>query len=162
MNLSIERANVRDAQEILALQKLAYQSEAEIYGDYTIAPLTQTLDEIEADFARQVVLKAVTDEGVERRAERRIVGSVRAYQESNTCYIGRLIVHPGWQNQGIGARLMAEIERAFAQAERFELFTGYRSEKNLHLYHKLGYQTLREQKVNEQLTLVFLEKCIAS
>ena len=154
MNFSIERADVKDAPEILALQKLAYQSEAEIYGDYTIAPLIQTLAEMQADFARQVVLKAVADGGTERR----IVGSVRAYQEGDTCHIGRLIVHPEWQNQGIGTQLMDEIEHAFAQAGRFELFTGYRSEKNLHLYHKLGYRALQEQKVNEQLTLVFLTK----
>jgi hypothetical protein len=33
----------------LALQKLAYRSEAEIYDDYTIPPLTQTLGEMRAD-----------------------------------------------------------------------------------------------------------------
>jgi len=37
----IEQANVVDAQEILALQKLAYQSEATIYNDYTLPPLME-------------------------------------------------------------------------------------------------------------------------
>jgi hypothetical protein len=50
MNTIIERASVEDAQEILALQRLAYQSEAEIYDDYSIPPLTQTLEAIRADF----------------------------------------------------------------------------------------------------------------
>lgn len=146
----IERANFHDAAEILTLQKIAYRSEAEIYNDDTIAPLTQTLAEMQADLERQVVIKAVTDG--------RIVGSVRARQSGDTCYIGRLIVHPDWQNQGIGSRLMAEIERIFAQAARFELFTGCRSDKNLYLYQKLGYRPFKEQPVNEKLTLVFLEK----
>ena len=48
--MSIEQAMIDDAQEILALQKLAYQSEAEIYNDFTIPPLHQTLDEIKAEF----------------------------------------------------------------------------------------------------------------
>ena len=47
LNMMIERAKIEDAKEILDLQKLAYQSEAEIYNDYTIPPLTQTLEEME-------------------------------------------------------------------------------------------------------------------
>lgn len=43
-------AEIRDAETILNLQKLAYQSEAAIYNDKTTAPLRQTLDEIRAEF----------------------------------------------------------------------------------------------------------------
>ena len=59
---------------------------------------------------------------------------------------------------GLGTRLLTEIEEAFSQAERFELFTGDRSEKNLHLYRKLGYEILRNKELTEKVTLVFLEK----
>ena len=48
--MSIERATIDDAQEILVLQKLAYTSKAEIYDDFTIEPLHQTLEEIRAEF----------------------------------------------------------------------------------------------------------------
>jgi hypothetical protein len=41
--MMITQAAAADAAEILALQKLAYQSEAAIYQDYSIPPLTQTL-----------------------------------------------------------------------------------------------------------------------
>lgn len=41
----IERASLEDAKEILELQKLAYVSEAEIYNDYSIPPMMQTLDQ---------------------------------------------------------------------------------------------------------------------
>ncbi|MEJ2737951.1 MAG: GNAT family N-acetyltransferase, partial [Anaerolineae bacterium] len=87
-----------------------------------------------------------------------IVGSVRAYLQDGTCFVGRLIVHPSFQNQGIGTRLLGEIERAFDQAERFELFTGHLSERNLYLYQKLGYRPYRNRTVSEALTLVHLEK----
>lgn len=146
----IERANVENAGEILDLQKLAYQSEAALYDDDTIPPLTQTLEEITADFERQLFLKASVDG--------RIIGSVRAYEREGTCCIGRLIVHPGFQNQGVGTRLLNEIERAFVQARRYELFTGDKSERNLYLYQKLGYQPFRTAMVTEELGLVFLEK----
>ena len=45
----IQHAELRDAAEILALQKIAYRSEAAIYDDDAIPPLTQTLAEMEAD-----------------------------------------------------------------------------------------------------------------
>ena len=152
MVVSVERATVKDAQEILALQKLAYLSEAATYDEYGIPPLTQSLEELQADFERQVYLKATLDG--------RIVGSVRAHERERTCFVGRLIVHPDSQNRGIGSRLMEKIEAAFAQARRFELFTGHRSERNLYLYQKLGYRPFRREQVTTALTLVYLEKVV--
>jgi GNAT superfamily N-acetyltransferase len=148
--IAIVRADVNDAQEILDLQKLAYQSEAAIYDEYNIPPLVQTLEEITADFDRQRFLKAVED-GM-------IVGSVRAFEREGTCFIGRLIVHPDFQNHGIGTRLMHEIEMRFDQAQRYELFTGDRSERNLYLYQKLRYEPFKTERVNDSLALVHLEK----
>jgi ribosomal protein S18 acetylase RimI-like enzyme len=150
MELIIARAELGDATEILTLQRLAYQSEAEIYGDDRIPPLTQTLPALEEELREQVVLKALLDD--------RIVGSVRARVAEGTCYVGRLIVHPEVQNRGIGTRLLAEIERCFAGPTRFELFTGHRSVRNLYLYRKLGYSEFRLQRLSPKLTLVYLEK----
>ena len=146
----IEHADVEDAEEILALQKLAYQSEAAIYDVYTIPPLTQTLAEITADFDEQYFLKASVDG--------RIIGSVRAFESEGTCFIGRLIVHPDFQNRGIGTWLMSDVEQIFDKARRYELFTGHKSERNLHLYQKLGYEPFRTERVTESLVLVHLER----
>jgi ribosomal protein S18 acetylase RimI-like enzyme len=149
--MSVEHAKIEDAEEILKLQRLAYQSEAEIYGDYSIPPLTQSIGEIEEEFGNRIFLKASSDDG-------RIIGSVRAYENQGTCFIGRLIVHPDFQNQRIGTRLMCEIEKRFGQVERFELFTGHLSKRNIYLYEKLGYREFRREKVHENLELVYMEK----
>lgn len=148
----IERASASDAEEILSLQKLAYRSEAEIYNDFNISPLVQTLEDIEADFRRQIFLKAIVDG--------RIIGSVRAFAEEETCFIGRLIVHPDFQNQGIGTKLMNEIESLFRTCRRFELFTGDRSERNIYLYQKIGYNIFKTEKINDNPTFVYLEKIL--
>ena len=148
--VNIKRATVPDAGELLALQKLAYRSEAEIYDDFRIPPLVQTMEQMEMDFEKQICLKAVVDG--------KIVGSVRAFAEEGTCYIGRLLVHPEFQNRGIGTELMGRIEEVFGESKRFELFTGHRSEKNLHLYGKLGYRAFKTERVHDHLTIVFMEK----
>ena len=150
--MEIERAMISDAEEILILQKLAYRSEAEIYNDFNIPPLVQTLESIEKDFENQYFLKAVMDG--------KIIGSVRAYTKEGTCYIGRLIVHPDFQNRWIGTDLMNEIERIFNTCRRFELFTGDKSERNLYFYQKLGYKIFKKAKITDQTMVVYLEKKI--
>jgi len=145
----IKKVKVDDLEEILALQKLAYQSEAELNNDFTIPPLLQTLGEIRAEFGQMLFLKVVKDN--------RIIGSVRAHVKDETCYVGRLIVHPAHQNCGIGSRLLQEIESRF-KCRRFELFTSQRSERNLYLYAKFGYREFKRAALNEKTTLVFLEK----
>ncbi|HNT73423.1 MAG TPA: GNAT family N-acetyltransferase [Anaerolineae bacterium] len=147
--VAITGAAEADLDAILALQKLAYRSEAERYSDFTLPPLRQTPEEIRADFARMTFFKATSGE--------RIVGSVRGYEKDGTCYIGRLIVHPDVQNRGIGARLLQTLEQHFSTARRFELFTGHKSEPALHLYHKLGYREFKRQEMATH-TIVFLEK----
>ena len=91
-------------------------------------------------------------------ADGKIVGCVRGYVRDGTCFIGRLIVHPDLQNQGIGTRLMNEMEQHFHQARRYELFTGERSERNLHLYQKLGYRAFRTERLTDRVAIVYLEK----
>ena len=148
--MQIKTAGIKDCAEILDLQRLAYRQEAEIYNDFSIQPLMQTLDEIKKEFGSRTVLIAITDY--------KIVGSVRAYEGNDTCYIGKLIVHPEYQNRGIGFRLMKEIEGKFNTAKRYELFTGDRNEKNLYIYKKLGYKIIRQEKVSDKVNIVYLEK----
>jgi len=146
----IERASLDDAPAILELQKLAYQSEARLYDDWKLPPLTQTLVALREEFAASVTLKA-TEVG-------RLVGSVRAREANGVCQVGRLIVHPEQQGHGVGTMLLRHIEAEFPGASSFELFTGSRSEGNLRLYERLGYLRNREQVLSQSVTLVFLEK----
>ena len=148
--VNTEPADIRDAREILDLQKLAYRSEAAIYDDYTIPPLIQTQEEMEADFDDNLFLRA-SHEG-------KIIGSVRGRLGRGTCFIGRLIVHPAHQGRGLGTSLMNEIERRFPKAERFEIFTGHRSEGNLRLYARLGYRVFKREKISDALNLIYLKK----
>ena len=147
--MEIERASESDAHEILVLQKTAYLSEAEICHDFTIEPLQQTMEEFVLQFRDHIILKAVED--------MTIIGSVRAKKLDKTCYIGKLMVHPGCQNQGIGKQLMHSIEGLYPHC-RYVLFTGSKSEKNIRLYEKLGYTVFRKHPVSHDFGLIYLEK----
>ncbi len=146
----IKKAQKEDLEEILKLQYLAYQSEAKLFGNMDIPPLKQTIEEVYDEFQKGAILKAVGDGGV-------IIGSVRAFCDSGTVYIGKLMVHPSKQGQGIGTQLLLEMEKQYPN-QRYELFTSTRSEKNIALYQKLGYKIFDEEQVTEELRFVYMEK----
>ena len=150
-SVQILQAYPADMAEIFDLQRVAYLSEAQLFNNYAIQPLTQTLEQALAEFHRFVVFKAVRQE--------RIIGSVRVYESQNTGYINKLIVQPDCQNQGIGKRLMQFAESFFA-GKRCELFTAARSWKNLALYKKLGYTVYREKADATGFVFAFLAKTI--
>jgi GNAT superfamily N-acetyltransferase len=149
----IQNADISDASELLKLQKLVYLSEAIIYNNYKIPPIIQTLEEVGDKFEDHIYLKVV-DEG-------RIIGSVRGnILDSGSVYIGRLIVHPDYQNQGIGAKLIEEIESSYLGFNRFELVTGYKSRKNIYFYQKMGYKIFKKKLCPSGVFLLYLEKII--
>ncbi|GAA0392452.1 GNAT family N-acetyltransferase [Microbispora corallina] len=150
--VEIERARPEDAGEILTLQRAAYVTEAQMYGDPFIGPLVESLDQVRAVVENGIVLKAV-DAG-------RIVGSVRGRMSGTTCLVGRLVVAPDRQGQGIGGALLAALHEAVPEATAFDLFTGHLSEGNLRLYRRLGYRETHRERLQDHLTLIHLRRAL--
>jgi GNAT superfamily N-acetyltransferase len=149
--LQIEAASRVDAPTLLQLQRLAYQSEARIYNDWSLPPLLETVNQLQKDFDTHTWIKAVLDDV--------LVGAVRGrWSAQGRCAVGRLIVRPDLQSKGIGRSLMESIEAEFAAAEWFELFTGARSLRNIRFYGMLGYRPFRSERVSDKLTLCWMEK----
>ncbi|MCI8793689.1 MAG: GNAT family N-acetyltransferase [Eubacterium sp.] len=146
----ILRAEKGDLRKILDLQYIAYQSEARLFKDQDIPPLKQTLADVEKEYQKGNILKALDD-------DKNIIGSVRAFCDNGTVYIGKLMVHPSKQGQGIGTKLLIEMEKQYPK-QRYELFTSTKSEKNIVLYQKLGYKVFDEKQVTEELRFVYMEK----
>ncbi|MFE0702627.1 GNAT family N-acetyltransferase [Streptomyces sp. NPDC058872] len=159
LSVTISAADAQDAEHILKLQYLCYQGEAELYGDWSIEPLTQSLDALRTELEEGYGLVA--------RLGDEVVASVRARLDADgTVRIAKLIVHPRMQRHGLGGRLLDGIERHYAtatdpeaaSAKRYQLFTGHRSEGNLRLYRSKGYAQVAAQELGPKLTLVTLEK----
>ncbi len=149
-SLLFTQAFSEDAQEILELQRLAYQGEPT--GDFSrlIPPLQEMIGNVRAAIEDRYVLKVVVDG--------RILGSARGKLVDGTCYIERVIVHPGMQNRGLGKRMMAHLEAQFTDARRFELFTGNTNRRNLYFYAQLGYAPFKTVPRTGTAPLVYLEK----
>jgi len=132
--ITFRPATPDDAEELLKLQYLCYQPEAQRYG-YGIQPLTQRLHEVVAEIKGGPSFVALLD-GL-------IVGGVRCRFEADVLHLGKLICHPRVQRQGIGARLMALAEQCARQRTDIKavvLYTGARSPNNLRFYQQRGYR----------------------
>ncbi|WP_336204921.1 GNAT family N-acetyltransferase [Nonomuraea sp. LPB2021202275-12-8] len=146
--MEIQRAVAADAGEILTLQRAAYVSEAQLYGDPYIPPLVESLEQVRKAIETGVVLKAA-EAG-------RIVGAVRGSVAGTTCLVGRLVVAPDCQGRGLGTALLGALHEQVPDAEAFDLFTGHLSEPNLRLYKRLGYRETHRERMDDHLTLVHL------
>lgn len=148
--VEIIAAEPKDAKEILELQIHAYQPEANLYNDWSLPALTQTIESLQQEFQESIILKAIV--------QSKIVGSVRSKVENGVCKIGRLIVNPDYQGQGIGTALLDRIEKMQGNIIGFELFTGSKSVSNIRLYEKQGYVKSHTKNLSENVTLIFMTK----
>lgn len=167
-----QRADRADAPEILALQKVAYQTEVELYGDDSLPPLQQTLEDLENDFDRHPAQEA---SGLDAAAGRppdesdrmvfikavvngKIIGAVRCYAIGDTTHLRRMIVHPYFRGRGIGRRLLLEVEKAFPHSRRFEAKTGHRSKRGHFQLTQLGYRQFKTEPFTPTVTWCYFEK----
>jgi tRNA (guanine37-N1)-methyltransferase len=123
-----------DAGELYTLQRACWLQELEANPGVVIPALTESLDDVRAGLDAHHTW-------VVRRAGR-LVGSVRARLTSRAGWdIGRLMVAPDLQGQGIGRFLLEHAEAAAPpDATSYLLFTGARSAGNLRMYKKAGYR----------------------
>ena len=149
MDIQIKLAEKEDLQAILEIQYLAFQKEAREYSDFNIEPLQQTVDNLEEEIKTFTFLKALDELG-------KIIGSTRGYIKDGTSYIGKTFVHPDFQGQGIGSKMITELER-MNHASRYEINSSIRCPQNIRLYEYLGFKKFKETKTEDN-GFVYLEK----
>lgn len=145
---TLEPISPAHAGEVLTIQRAAFVSEAQIYGDPHMPPLVQTLEELETELEDA--------DGWVARVDGRVVGAIRTREADGVLLIGRIAIAPDMQGAGIGQRLLEAAEQHSTAAEA-ELFTGSLSEANLRLYERCGYvETERVEGVGS--AQVFMRK----
>ena len=140
------------AGELLTLQQAAYLTEARAHQNFELPPLLDTLDDIRAALADpSITVWGFRDGG-------RLVAAVRMRVAGSVGEVGRLIVAPDRQGEGLGTALLTAAEDATPpEVSVFRLCTGERSAGPRYLYGKLGYrETHRTPEADYHL--VHLEK----
>ncbi len=132
----IERAVPSDAPELLTLQRACWVQEALANPGVHIPALHESLDDVRAWMTEW-------DTYVVRRAGR-LVAAVRGRLDDadRTAWdIGRIMVAPDVQGEGIGRALLEHIQTvAPDEATSYVLFTGAGSERNIRMYKKAGFR----------------------
>ncbi|MDA1361863.1 GNAT family N-acetyltransferase [Glycomyces luteolus] len=145
-----EPATEDDVDDLLKLQYLCYQGEAERYDEWRLPALVEPRDTLLSVLKRETVIAC--------RLDGELIASVRAETDSLRFHIGRLIVHPRFRRAGIGRRLLRGIEAAAPPGAELEFYTGHRSVEYLALLESEGYRETRREPVSTRLTLVYLTK----
>ena len=151
--VTIRRATREQAEEVARIVREGFQTVADEIG-IDIPPVHESTAEVLPSFdAGEITLVAETPDG-------ELVGTVRGERmDGGSVMVRRLAVLPAWRGRGIARALMLELERAYPDTNRFELFTGAGAIGPLGLYESLGYR-LMEPRETGNVPLVYLEKCI--
>ena len=136
------------AEQLHAMQMLAYAQEAQLLGAVHFPPLERTVEEV----------RSSTEEFLAAFIGEAMVGAVSVWpdQEGMGLNIASLVVAPQFQRQGIGRRLMVTVLAAHGGRE-FTVQTGAKNIPALALYAQAGFVELRRWFVGrESLELVKL------
>jgi GNAT superfamily N-acetyltransferase len=148
--ITLEAAQPDDAGPLLVVQRSAYLSEAQAYGELFIPPLVETLEEVRAAIAGGGVLVA--------RLGPRLVGSVRWQVRDRVCHVGKLSVAGDLQGRGVGSALLLAVEQQAPDVDAYALFTGAESPYNIRLYNRHGYQQTHTERLSDKVTFVHMTK----
>jgi ribosomal protein S18 acetylase RimI-like enzyme len=147
----IEKARKEDLSDILQVQKAAFKEVAIMHDHMDMPPMTQTLANIEEDFENGTQFYKACLNG-------EIIASVRGYCDSDgNCHVGRLVVDPNHQRNGIGTVLMNQIEQDFRTCKSYKIFTSEKSTNVLNFYKRLGYHEVFRE-MGKGYEIVHLQK----
>jgi tRNA (guanine37-N1)-methyltransferase len=129
----VRHAVPADAGEILTLQRACWMQEQQANPDAWVPALHESLDDVRRWLPEWTVLTL-------RRAGR-LVAAARARSEGDEWDIGRLMVAPDLQGQGLGRVMLAAAEAAApGDTTTYSLFTGAGSVANHRFYKRAGYR----------------------
>ena len=131
---TLRLAHPADAGELLTLQRACWLSEQRDNPGVEIPALTESLADVRTWLGEWTVLVA-------HRGARLVAAARGRLDDGGRWDIGRLMVAPDLQGQGLGRWMLERIEEAAApEARAFTLFTGASSTDNLRMYKKAGYR----------------------
>ncbi|MFP7299231.1 GNAT family N-acetyltransferase [Neobacillus niacini] len=154
MDIKLEKATNKDAQEIFDIQVKAFNPLLEKYQDYQTNPANETID--------TVITRINNPQGgfYKILIENNLVGAICVVSKvEKQFWISPMFISPEYQGKGIAQRAIVLVEELFPQALSWELATILEEERNCCLYEKMGYiKTGIQKNLNENTTLIYYKK----
>lgn len=137
------------AEEVLKLQHLAYQIEADLIRDETIPYLTQGLSDLMRS-ENELFYAAIDNEG-------KIIG-VFSFKILNNGVLDvhRFMVHPAHFRQGVGSALINHVREKYFLRKTIAQ-TGIKNKPAIAFYNKNGVPWVCDIKVNSVIELATFE-----
>ena len=142
--------DIEDLPELLELQREAYAPDFAGLGWTDDSPLEETLEHLREEYRRCNIYKVLDPEG-------RIAGSIRGAVSGGSLWIGRLMVSPSCQRQGIGRFLFRELQRHLPH-HRAWLWACLQMPHTYDFYLREGFVPVETLVENPKLTWVRMEK----
>ena len=153
MKVTIEKAYEKDAENLLVLQKQAFE---ELYMKYEDeqSPFLTTLDEMK----KRISYENGTYYKILYNNE--LCGGVFVFKLDEGIYkFGNMYIKPTHQNRGIGTTVITLVEKTEPSAKIWELDFPIDRPDNKRGYGKLGYTDMGKREViNDKLTLAYYRK----
>lgn len=133
----IQRLDHREpstAEQIWYLQHAAYRVEAERIGFAALPPLMETTADIRN---LKETFYGIRDE------DGSLMAAISTEAEGGVVTICRMMVHPSRFRQGLARRLLAHVEREYADAARFRVTAATGNLPAVQLYASMGYVPVR-------------------
>jgi N-acetylglutamate synthase-like GNAT family acetyltransferase len=138
--ISIRRAGIEDAKELLLIKINAFKPDEDLYGFGP--PGYESLDGIQNAIEKEFYYKILDDQ--------KIIGGMCIFDRGEGLYwIGSIYIDAGRQNKGIGTLAMKFLKEEFPQSRKWQLETPYLSFRNHHFYEKLGFVKVGEEVPEE-------------
>lgn len=154
------------------MQRAAFVSEAQQYGDPLLPPLREGTDQVRAavaDPACTFLVLEASEAGAHGRAGR-LLGSGQLWVDPDqpavvrSGRVARVLVAPDLQGVGLGSVLLTALHAAADAAgglQRLELFTGADSERNLSFYRRYGYRDIIVRRDDRGVPVQVLHRQLA-
>jgi GNAT superfamily N-acetyltransferase len=88
----------------------------------------------------------------------KIIGAGRVQKKGTVVETNKLIVHPKYQGKGWGHKLLEACENTYLETDFYEIYTGEKSARNIHLYESHGYVQTGPLKKDGDITIIGLKK----
>ena len=139
---------MKQAEELLEVQRTAYLVEAELIGSFAIPALREGLETLQK--SGETFYGYWIDE--------KLAGAIAYKREGKVLDIYRLVVHPNYFRRGIGKALVSFVEGVEEGIERIIVSTGSKNLPAKKLYEGLGFREIGEKEVIPGLWITLFEK----